>query len=237
MPETSTALPLVWGLAAYFVLQILLNMRLRLIPRAAPRRGELLLRAAFGNGVINSLYFMLLSGLLLLGGFIPAPSLPSPLWLWLLGSFPAGVMLWAVQVRLRGIGVRLFGTSTFVQPAEHLLRSPLNLGQLNQAALYISLLQPLGHELFFRACFLGLLLQIFGIWPAVLATAIVELLLRLNPTWALSVIVSSVLLSGLALAGGGPLTSICTALVAGFLHAYITAWQALRSSGPPAGQP
>jgi len=230
VPDSSTALPLTWGLAAYFALQIMLNLRLRLIPAAAPDRHELLLRSAFANSVINSLFFLGLACILLLAALVPQPALPSPLWLWLLGSLPAGVMLWALQVRLLGIGRRLFGKSSFVQPADHLLRNPQDLGQLNRAALYISLLQPLGHELFFRACFLGLLQQVFGIWPAVLGTAIVELLLRLNPPWALSVLISSGLLSGMSVAGGGPLATICTALVCGFLHAYVGAWQALRST-------
>jgi hypothetical protein len=222
------ALPLAWGLAAYFLLQILLNLRLRSIPRNAEKRRSLLLNAAFGNGVANALYFAALSCLLILAGLVPAPALPQPLWLWLLCSIPAGAVLWAVQIRMRGIGQRLFGSSAFVQPAEVLLRQPTDLAQLNRAALYISLLQPLSHELFFRACFLSLMHAAVGFWPAILSTAIVELLLRLNPAWALSVLVSSSLLSGIALAGGGPLTTICVALVAGFLHAYITAYSALR---------
>lgn len=235
VPDTSMALPLAWGLAAYFVMQILLNLRLRFIPRNAPNRQASLLSAAFGNGVANSIFFMVLACWLILAGLVPRPVLPQPLWLWLPGSILAGTVLWAIQIRTRGIGQRLFGGSAFVQPAEYLLRQPADLAQLNRAAIYISLLQPLSHELFFRACFLSLMHAVFGFWPAIISTATIELLLRLNPAWALSIIVSSVLLSGIALGSGGPLTTICMALSAGFLHAYVTAYHAMRKRDSSAG--
>ena len=230
MPENSTALPLAWTLGAYFLLQIILNLRLRGIARLKQDRSVRLLRSTFANSVINSLFFIAAALLLIFLGLVPQPALPSPAWPWLLASLPAGLFLWALRIRLLGIGQRISGGSAFVQPAEHLLRNPGDLGQLNRAAMQISLLEPLGNELMFRACFLALMNQIYGMWPAILATAVVELLLRLNPAWALAVLGSSLLLSAVSLLGGGPLASVCTALVAGFLHSYITAYQALRAA-------
>ncbi len=230
VPETSTTLPLAWSLGVYFVLQLLLNLRLRGIAQDLPDRRDRLLRVAFSNGVVNSLFFILLSTWLILSGSVPRPVLPQPLWAWLLGSLPAGLLLWALHIRMLGIGRRLFGRSNFVQPAEFLLRNPADLAQLNRAALQVSLLEPMGRELFFRACFLALMVTVYGPLPAVLATAIVELLLRLNPSWALSVLIGSLLLSAISISGGGPLTTLCVALVAGFLQAYVTAYQSLRST-------
>ncbi|MCB1216489.1 hypothetical protein KDL44_03810 [bacterium] len=234
MPDNGSAMPLAWSLGAYFLLQVMLNLRLRGIPRNAADSRSRLLSAAALNGLLNALFFIAVSAYLIITGKVPAPALPQPLWLWLLGSIPAGLLLWGLRLRMRGLGQRIFGGSAFLDPAEQLLREPGSLSTLNRSALQLGLLEPLGHELFFRACCLALMQSVYGSWPAILATAIVELLLRLNPAWALSVLVSSAALSGLALAGGGPLATVCTAIVAGFLQSYMTAYQALRSEPPSA---
>jgi len=236
MPEHATALPLAWCLGAYFVLQLLLNLRLRAIPRDAAARRERLLRTAAANGSVNSLFFIAASSWLMLSGLVPRPQLPQPLWAWLLGALPAGLLLWGLRVRLAGLGRRIFGGSAFVLPAEQLLRNPQDLAVINRSVLQLSLFEPLGHELFFRGCVLALMLKIYGLGPALLATAIVELLLRLNPAWTLSVLVSSLALSWMANAGGGPLATICTAMLAGFLQAYVTAYQSMKTTHkqPPA---
>ena len=237
MPEHGSALTLAWCLGAYFLLQVLLNLRLRGIARGNAAGRERLLQAAAANGLINSLFFIAVSLWLMLAGHVPMPQLPQPLWAWLLGALPAGLLLWGLRMRLIGLGRRMFGGSAFVLPAEQLLRNPSDLGVINRSVLQLSLFEPLGHELFFRGCVLALMLEIYGLGPALLATAILELLLRLNPAWALSVLVGSLALSWMAQAGGGPLATICTAMVAGFLHAYVTAYQSMKTSGkqPEAG--
>ena len=107
--------PLLWPLAGYLVLQILLNLSVARILVRKGQKPQYALVATFWCGVINALYFIVVAVLLHIWQLVPSADKPSGNYGFqaLLG-LPAGAALWYVTTLGRKLGKALFGKSELI---------------------------------------------------------------------------------------------------------------------------
>jgi hypothetical protein len=219
---------LLYVLAGYFVLQIVLNLGVRAAAQRSANRALTALKGSFWASMVNALYFIVAAILLHVYNVAPNRGLgPYTLW-WALGGVPLGVGLWYLSAKARGLGIRFFGTSNLVAGEDAILRFPpapqyLTWGVANQA-----LVQPLGRELFLRGAFLPIAIDHFGWGWAVAATVLVELVPRLNVVWLPWTLLYSLSMCLLFYLSGGALCGLITASVCGLIHSVVIAYIAAR---------
>ena len=210
--------PLVYTLAGYLVLQIVLN----LINAAYVKRLQspvAFIKASFWSSVVNSVYFLAVAVVLHVLDLAPNTAGPPPnmLW-WALAGLPLGVLLWWLIALGRRAGMLLFGASTLVASEDAVLRFPPGPQYLTWGMANLSLIAPLGRELFMRGVFLPVVVFNLGWGWGIGATLVIEFLLRLNVVWAPATAVYGLFMCGLFYLSGNALCGLVAASVAGFIH-------------------
>ncbi len=214
--------PTVYALAGYLVLQVLLNLIIRARLR---RKGALAihaLTATFWSSVVNALYFMVAAIVLHIYGFAPNSENPDHNYLLLaLTGIPLGPFLWYFTTMGRKAGQSIFGRGGLIAAEEAILSVPPEARYIGWGVMNLAVIQPLGRELFMRGALLPTLL-LGTTWPlAFAATLVVELLLRLNVTWALQTMVYTLALCGMYYATGTALTGLVAASISGVIQAAV----------------
>ncbi|MCC7477490.1 hypothetical protein IT575_03435 [bacterium] len=232
-----------WALTGYLVLQLLLNIiNVRYVRGAEARRRPLaLIICAFWSGVANALYFVGAAVLLRVLGLVdntpPAPGLPGRMLLGLV----LGPVLWYWLVLARGLGRRLFGVGELVAADEAILRAPPSLSYVSWGLINLSLIQPLGRELFVRGVFLATLQRVLAaqvdsgallsgpaLWGmqslgpgwvlAILLMLVVDVLLRVNIVWLPATLAYGLGMAALFYFTGDATAGLTAASVAGFIQ-------------------
>lgn len=223
-------LPLLYVLAGYLLLQILLNLLIALLLRRVGRRAVHALLATFWSGVINALYFIVAAVLLHVWEAVPNRDPPPGVGWYALAGLPLGAGLWYLTTLARKLGRALFGRGELIAAEDAILRVPPHPRYLAWGVLNLTLIQPAGRELFLRGAFLPAVVLTFGWGGAVAATLVVELLLRLNVVWALQTLTYALVMCGLFYMTGGALTGLVAAAVSGLIHGMMLAHIGFREA-------
>jgi len=233
MGDPLPLMPLLYVLLGYLVLQIVLNLGLGLWLRMRKAPVVTVLKSTFWSGVINAVYFVAVAAVLHQRGLAPnAPSIPLDLWLWAVVGVILGPLLWYLTTRARYLGLLLFGRGELVAAEDAVLRVPPSPTYLTLGIVNVALIQPLGREVFMRGAFFPTVALTFGWWWALVATLIIELLLRLNIVWLFQTVVYTLVMCTLFYLSGNALCGLVAASTAGLIHgvalAHITLKEKMR---------
>lgn len=230
LQEHLSLVPIVYGLAVYLGLQVILNLINAWYVRRI-QKPIALVKASFWSSVINALYFIVLSAVLHIQGLAPnSEQQPQNMLWWGLAGIPAGIVIWYLQAQARRVGMRLFGSSALVAAEDAVLRYVPHPRYLSWGLVNVGLLQPMGRELFMRGVFLPIVVFNLGWGWGIGATLIIEFLLRLNVVWAPATAVYSLAMCGLFALTGNALCGLVAAAVAGFIHGTALLQVSLRRS-------
>ncbi len=220
--------PLAWTLLGYLALQVLLNVINGIRIRRAVHKMLAALTGSFWGGVIGALYLVVLSALLHIWRL--APNTPQPpanmLWQGLCG-LPLGAALWYLVVMARKLGIAVFGPSQLLAAEDVILRTLPAPRYLGWGVINLAVIQPLGRELFMRGVLLPLVAMSWGWGPAVVATLVIEFLLRLNVVWVFATGLYALAMCGLFYLTGNALCGLVAASVAGLIHGVALAYTSL----------
>src|SRR5205085_7487195 len=132
------------------------------------------------------LYFLGCAIGLRLGHLIQPDPRPPHLALFALLGIPAGAGLWFAITFARKVGLAFFGRGDLALAEEAIIRAAPSERFLSWGCANLIVVQPLGRELFMRGLLLPVVARDLGLVWAILATVLVELLLRLNIAWIFS---------------------------------------------------
>jgi len=217
-------MPLLYALAGYLALQVMLNLGLGLWLNRRGRRPVLMLQATFWSSVVNGLYFTVAAVLLHIYQLVPNRGLPPATGWWALGGLPLGVLLWYLTAQARRLGLALFGKGELIASEDAVLTFPPSPRYLGWGVANLTVIQPLGRELFMRGAFLPAVIATFGWGWALASLLVVELLLKLNVVWLLQTVLYTLFMCALFYFSGSALAGLIAAAVSGLLHAVALAY-------------
>lgn len=225
--------PLAYTLLGYLVLQVLLNVAIRMRVRRAPRRALAALTGSFWGGVTGALYLIVLSVLLHIWQLAPNSEQPPANLLWQgLAGMPLGAGLWYLLVLARKLGLSVFGPNQLLAAEDVILRSIPHPRYLSWGILNLAVIQPLGRELFMRGVLLPVVALNWGWALAVTVTLFIEFLMRLNVVWLFATGIYALAMCLLFYLTGNALCGLVAASVAGLIHGVALAYTSVAESPP-----
>jgi uncharacterized membrane protein len=248
--------PYIYALAGYLVLQVALNIILRIHIKRSANRARAMLVSTFWAGALNAVYFI--AAAVWLHAIDAAPNasvIPANLWAYALIGIPTGALVWYISVMARKLGLAIFGGGELIASEDAILRVPPSPRYIAFGMVNIALLQPISRELFLRGAFFPAVSMTIAqdtsplagwLW-GIACTMVIELLLRLNIVWIFQTLAYALVMCVTYLMTGNALAGTVAAVVAGLLHgvalAYIGQKEARRrfeeetNAGSPASGP